>query len=99
MDTLRVSMVGNQKFKQLLQESCSSRGGLVKYDNIPNSPSFHHVFRYLHSLQSQWESRLGSKEDQENIQRLHITQTVLNAVLYYLVFHFIQIQEQSWWAE
>ena len=94
MDTLRVSMVGNQKFKQLLQESCSSRGGLVKYDNIPNSPSFHHVLRYLHSLQSPWESRLGSKEDQENIQRLHIFKCYI-----ILVFHFIQIQEQSWWAE
>ena len=95
MDTLRVSMVGNQKFKQLLQESCSSRGGggLIKYDNISNSQSFHHVLRYLHSLQSPWESRLGSKEDQENIQRLHSFKCTI------LVFNFIQIQEQSWWAE
>ena len=97
MDTLRVSMVGNQKFKQLLQESCSSRGGLVKYDNIPNSPSFHHVLidifiHYKASGKADWEVK--------RIKKIFKGYTVLNVILHsILVLHFIQIQEQSWWAE
>ena len=97
MDTLQVSMVGNQKFKQLIQESCSSRGGLVKYDNIPNSPSFHHVLtdifiHYKASGKADWEVK--------RIKKIFKGYTVLNVILHsILVLHFIQIQEQSWWAE